>query len=440
VPDDDLFKPTIIDRPMPVQRPWRVDSLVYPAFFGGPLAVMYLGALNARRLGVGGRQVALILLSGVVALVAQLLVFALFLQDVNASAARVSFSLAGVAVWGVAQVAQRRPFRIFLLRGGEPASLWGAGIGAAIASALIQLLLMNAVTGMSEQAGEQARDTALARAWVLLEADRAEQALAELSRLSPEQAVTAAAFHLRGQALIRLERWREVDANARNGLAEVGPDPVLFGQLGFALVEAGEFANAERNFLHALSLDPYDVDLLCAYSRLCLSASQADKARQLWERAATLNPFHRAVMATRVVLAIGTADDREAQRASDAFVAEYPADPMALAFQGQVAEMRGRSGYGSIRQAVANDPTDRDYADLAWEAKVHAHPLMAPLRPMFRLGTVKSWLLAMAVIFGLRMAGLRVLSLLATLVWVVLCLYSWVVPPLVRKWVFRHRR
>jgi tetratricopeptide (TPR) repeat protein len=293
---------------------------------------------------------------------------------------------------------------------------------------------------MTEPMPEHTRDTAIAKAWALLEADRAEQALAELSRLSPDQAAAPVAFHLRGQALIRLERWSEVQANARSGLTEIGPDPVLLGQLGFALVETGEYVNAERAFLDALALAPHDIDLLCGYSRLCLSAGQADKAQQLWQRAAALNPHHRSVMATRVVLAIGTADDREAQRASDAFLAEYPADPVALAFQGQVAEMRGRSGYGSIRQAVASDPTDREYADLAWEAKVYAHPLMAPLRPLFRLGTVKSWLLAVAIMFGLRAIGLGVLSFVAAMAWIALCVYSWVVPPLVRKWVFRHRR
>ena len=65
---------------------------------------------------------------------------------------------------------------------------------------------------------------------------------------------------------------------------------------------------------------------------------------------------------------------------------------------------------------------------------------MATLRPLFRLGTVKSWLLAVGIMFGLRAIGLNVLSFLAAVTWVSLCVYSWIMPPLVRKWVFRHRR
>lgn len=145
MPDDDLLKPTIAEQPLSMDPPWSVDSLVYPAFFGGPLAVTYLAAVNARRLGVGERHVALILGAGVAALLAQLAVIAFVLQEVSSGAQRFSFSLAGVAVWGVAKYVQRRPFRIYLLRGGKPASLWGPGIAAVIASVLVQFILVSIV-------------------------------------------------------------------------------------------------------------------------------------------------------------------------------------------------------------------------------------------------------------------------------------------------------
>jgi hypothetical protein len=135
--------PTITDTPPPLHRPWRVDSLVYPAFFGGPLAATYLGAVNARRLGVSGRHVALILAAGAAALIAMVLVTVLVLADASTGAQRITFSIAGVAVWGVIQLVQRRPFRVFLLRGGEPASLWAVGIAVTVGSILLQGLLLS---------------------------------------------------------------------------------------------------------------------------------------------------------------------------------------------------------------------------------------------------------------------------------------------------------
>jgi hypothetical protein len=140
---DDLLKPTITETPQPLRRPWRVDSLVYPAFFGGPLAVTYVGAINARRLGVGNRQIALIVATGAAALVAQLMVVVFLLDELSTGVQRLSFSVAGIIVWSVAKLVQQRPFRIFLLRGGEPASLWGVGIGVVLASAAIELILIS---------------------------------------------------------------------------------------------------------------------------------------------------------------------------------------------------------------------------------------------------------------------------------------------------------
>lgn len=145
MPDDDLLKPTIIETPPPTRPPWRVDSLVYPAFFGGPIAATVLGAINARRLGVDNRKTALIYATGAAALTAQLLVIAFFLAEANPSAQRFSHSLAGVAVWGVAQYLQRARFRVFQLRGGEPAGLLAVGIGAIIASGIIQFVLVTLV-------------------------------------------------------------------------------------------------------------------------------------------------------------------------------------------------------------------------------------------------------------------------------------------------------
>ena len=145
MPDDELLKPTIAEETSSMDPPWSVDSLVYPAFFGGPLAVTFLAAVNARRLGVGQRHQALIVATGVAALVAQLAVIAFVLQQVSSGAQRFSYSLAGVAVWGVAKYVQRRPFRIYLLRGGTPANLWGPGIAAVLASVLIQFILVTVV-------------------------------------------------------------------------------------------------------------------------------------------------------------------------------------------------------------------------------------------------------------------------------------------------------
>jgi hypothetical protein len=74
------------------------------------------------------------------------------------------------------------------------------------------------------------------------------------------------------------------------------------------------------------------------------------------------------------------------------------------------------------------------------EMRVNRHPLMLPIRPILRFGPLTTWLIAVALIFGLRAVGLPSLAFIAAIAWLAFCLYSWVVPPLLRRWMLRNWR
>ncbi|WP_155371543.1 tetratricopeptide repeat protein [Catellatospora vulcania] len=289
---------------------------------------------------------------------------------------------------------------------------------------------------------ENAHAPALMRAHALLSADRPEEALRELAALPASEAVSAIVFELRAAALLQLERWSEASEAARSGLAAGGPDPDLLCQLGLAEYRLGRHETAERALLDGLALAPEDVSLLCVYTRLCLEHGQLDKARRLVDLAAAQDPDSPTVYSTRVQLAHASGDDVLAQRISRAFVAAHPENAQAHALLGGTSAARGqvRSAYSGLRQAVANDPGDRDYAQAAYEARIAMHPLLVPLRPFARFGPVKTWIAAIVVIYGLRSLGLSTLATVAAVAWFALCVYSWVVPPLLRKWMMRRWR
>lgn len=280
----------------------------------------------------------------------------------------------------------------------------------------------------------------LARAGALLEAGRAEEALAELAMLPANEAVGPVAIRLRCAALRHLDRWPEVADTARAGLGAAGPDPDLLGELGRAEQRMGRPEAAERALLDGLALAPNDVDLLCAYADVCASVGQVDKAQKLVERAAALAPQAPVVYATRIQVAYARGDDTTAQRIAREFVAAYPENPAAHALLGSTSAVRGQVGpaYDGFRQAAAAMPTEQVLAESALEMRVARHPLMLPVRPVMRFGAFKTWAVAVALMFGLRAAGLTPLAVLVTLVWILYCIYSWVVPPLVRWWVRRH--
>lgn len=280
----------------------------------------------------------------------------------------------------------------------------------------------------------------LLRAQAMLQAGRPQEALSTLATLPAADVMVPVAAKLRCAALAQLDRWAEAGDAARAGLAANGPDPDLLYWLGRAEQHAGNAETAERVLLDGLALAPHDVDLLCAYADLCAGEGQVEKAAKLVALAAAEDPHAPMVYATRVKVAYARGDDREAERISREFVAAYPANPVANALLGGVSAARGQVGaaYAGFRRAVAEDPTEQAYAESALEMRAAGHPLMLPLRPILRFGALKVWLAAIVLIFGLRLLHVPQLSFVVAVAWVAYCVYSWVVPPLVRWWVRRR--
>ncbi|WP_026207916.1 tetratricopeptide repeat protein [Catelliglobosispora koreensis] len=282
----------------------------------------------------------------------------------------------------------------------------------------------------------------LKRAQALLMADRPQEALRELATLSAEEAMHPGAFYLRAAAFSQLDQHAETVTAARQGLEAGGPDPDLFQLIGDAERQQGHLEAAEQALLSGLSLAPNHLGLLCSYAAACMAANQLGKAAKLVERAAAQAPTAAAVYAIRIQLAYTRGEDRKAQEIAREFVAEYPESAAAHALLGGTSANRGqvREADAGARQAVAADPTVGDYAELALETRIARHPLMTPVRPFIRFGPIKTWIAAIAIIYGLRMLKMPMLAGVFAIGWFLLCVYSWVVPPLVRRWMKRRYR
>ena len=140
--DDELFRPTIKAEPTTESSPpWRPESIIYPAFFGGALAGAVLGLINGRRLGLKLGPLVAIGLVGVAAVIAR--VVATDALDARPGT-RILGSAAGIIVWLVVITTQKRPFRVYLYRDKEPASLVGPGFAAAIGLGIVEALIVAA--------------------------------------------------------------------------------------------------------------------------------------------------------------------------------------------------------------------------------------------------------------------------------------------------------
>jgi tetratricopeptide (TPR) repeat protein len=266
-----------------------------------------------------------------------------------------------------------------------------------------------------------------------------ERTLDELQGLWGDAAVDYRAFLFRGAALHALDRNTEAIAVLRDGLSRHGLSVPFLHLLGSALRVDGQLQEAEAAYLQGLSLDPNEADLLLGYALVCLAAGQTEKASALVERAATFAPESAAVSSARAQVAFAQGNHKEMRRHSQEALSADPENPGAQALHGTASMLTGdsRTGYRSLASAAASNPADDDLRGAAREAKLMNHPLLRPLRPFQRFNPLVVWIGAVAIIYGLRFAGLRPLSILFAIGWFGFCIYSWVAPPLVRRMINR---
>jgi hypothetical protein len=148
-----LLTPTLADhvpRDWSAALPWRLGSQVYVAILGGPLALTLIAGMNAHRLRMPGRLVALVVGLGLAVFAAAI---AISSAIGDADVARLVRQLSGAAAFGLVYLVQR-PYdnvhRVFSPNeDGEDDydSLWGPGIAAVVGGVILDAMIVSEVVG-----------------------------------------------------------------------------------------------------------------------------------------------------------------------------------------------------------------------------------------------------------------------------------------------------
>jgi tetratricopeptide (TPR) repeat protein len=269
-----------------------------------------------------------------------------------------------------------------------------------------------------------------------IEIGRPEQALASLSMLDSETAATGEARRLRGFAFLGVEDFDRAAEEASDGLQDDPQAVDLLYLLSLAEERRGRLGQAEAAILAALEQDPDDAELLCQYADVLMRAGQLDKAARVLDAAAASDPDSPDVLAGRQSLAYLRGDNREARRLSEEMLALDPESVRGHRMLGVFDLNRGNAASAADRfgEAVRHDPRQEQWAEDAREAQRMArNPLWWPTLFFARAGVVGSWVGAMVVIFGLRAMGANTAAGIAIGVWFLLCIWSWVVPPILNR-------
>jgi hypothetical protein len=86
-----------------------------------------------------------------------------------------------------------------------------------------------------------------------------------------------------------------------------------------------------------------------------------------------------------------------------------------------------------MAETVRSDPANERYAADARVARALQNPLWWPTRVVQRFGAIPLWAGYLVIAFSLRSGGLTSLAGIVTIGWIVFCIWSWVMPPILRR-------
>jgi tetratricopeptide (TPR) repeat protein len=269
----------------------------------------------------------------------------------------------------------------------------------------------------------------------LLSLGRVDEALAELNRdFDSEDPMF---WWLRGLALYYSNRVDDAMAAVQSGLRIAPEWSPLLELLAQCHLSRHDLVAAEEAVLAALRADAEDPDLYALYAQIVAAAGQTEKARKLLAQARRLDPEHADAVRVEAAIAASRFDHQETLRRGRELLSIDPQDSRAHLLTGEVLHHRGDVGDAAehLRTAVVNDPTDELAAEIARDNLVWRHPLMWPLLPAKKFGSAKVWIAGISVLLLARTMRNNAITLTLACVWIAYCVYSWVVPPIVRRLV-----
>lgn len=276
------------------------------------------------------------------------------------------------------------------------------------------------------------------QAFLLIRIGRPEQALRALAKNFDAEDVWS--WQARAAALLALDREDEAAEAAEQGLAVDPEHPFLLDVLAAARLTTGDFVGAEEAILSALRIDSEDADLLTRYAHIVARVGQMEKAEKLVARALSIDPLNEYALQMHALLGTASNDREAAMVRSHALLRHVPDSSLGHRLLGAAHASGGRvdDAADHLYRAASLNPGDENIVAAAREARWQAHWLLWPLRPIHRFGAGPIWIAAVVIMMVLRAAKLHALLTPFVFAWIAYCVYSWVAPPLVKKWAQRR--
>lgn len=207
-------------------------------------------------------------------------------------------------------------------------------------------------------------------------------------------------------------------------------------------MDDGQLVQAEELVLGLLREMPASAQFLAGYSRLMLRSLHIEKARALADEALRQDPNDEDALRARTLCDIVERPGRTDSAALARLLAASPDDAYTLRLVA-VALIHANRPYqalGLARELLRHHPDDPHLLGMVKALRLQTHWSLWPLWPMQRwgwYGSIGLWVAVIVLYQVLRRVAPDALGPVSTVVLVYVA-YSWIWPPLLRRWLERE--
>ena len=199
------------------------------------------------------------------------------------------------------------------------------------------------------------------------------------------------------------------------------------------------YPEAEALVLDILRNEPEEAGVLATYARIMMETLHLDKARALAEESLRLDPEEDEAHLVLLLLDISHGKKEVAQERLRQRIVDRPeqADVVASAIVVLMDQGRHREALDLGRELLRVQPDNEALVELMVELRAASHWSAWPLRPFAKWGWAASASVWFVVVIGLNLLRTRAPSLTGRigLGFLVFVAYSWLWPPLLRRWL-----
>lgn len=204
-----------------------------------------------------------------------------------------------------------------------------------------------------------------------------------------------------------------------------------------------QYQRAETHYLEALRIQPTYAEALSGYGALMMLTGHSAKGTKLLEEAKRLEPENPMVL-KQWFNYFQSQEDHSNMEGTLCDIVDNVSDRkshLIHIMKLKIDENDYKGAFESCREAYLMDPTNQMLLNALRELEITSNPLMRPMHLAAKLGSVKIWIGAIAIMFTLSFLGLYALSNVFITAYLVFCVYSWTINPIL-KWyykTFKHR-